>query len=41
MDSCIEAQWGLYLEYMREAIDYNITIIPLIIIPLTAPSNAT
>jgi hypothetical protein len=27
--NCIEAQWGLYKEYMRETLDYNITIIPL------------
>jgi hypothetical protein len=32
---CIEAQWGLYIEYMRETIDYTITIIPLTTIPLT------
>jgi hypothetical protein len=24
----IEAQWGLYIEYMRETLDYNIIIIP-------------
>jgi hypothetical protein len=29
MDDCIEAQWGLYIEYMRETLDYNIAIIPL------------
>jgi hypothetical protein len=29
MDDCIEAQWGLYIEYMRETLDYNIIIIPL------------
>jgi hypothetical protein len=40
MDDCIEAQWGLYIdiEYMRENIDYTITIIPLTIIPLTQPN---
>jgi hypothetical protein len=30
MDDYIETQWGLYIEYMRETLDYNITIIPLI-----------
>jgi hypothetical protein len=35
MDNCIEAQLGLYIEYMRETIDYNITLKPLTIIPLT------
>jgi hypothetical protein len=35
MDNYIEAQWELYIEYMRETLDYNITIIPLTIIPLT------
>jgi hypothetical protein len=41
MDNCIEAQWGLYIEYMRETLDYTITIIPLTIKTLTTPSNAT
>jgi hypothetical protein len=27
--------WGLYIEYMRETLDYIITIMPLTIIPLT------
>jgi hypothetical protein len=41
MDDCIEAQWELYIGYMRETLDYNITLITLIIIPLTPPlSNA-
>jgi hypothetical protein len=35
MDDCIEAQWELYIEYMRKTLDYNITLIPLTIIPLT------
>jgi hypothetical protein len=35
MDDCIKAQWKLYREYMRETLDYNITIIPFTIIPLT------
>jgi hypothetical protein len=35
MDDYIEAQWGLYIEYMRQTLDYNITIITLTIIPLT------
>jgi hypothetical protein len=35
MDDCIKAQWKLYIEYMRETLDYNITIIPFTIIPLT------
>jgi hypothetical protein len=35
MDDCIEAQWGLYIEYMRKTLDYNITIIPLTIISIT------
>jgi hypothetical protein len=35
MDSCIEAQWKLYIGYMKETLDYNITIITLTIIPLT------
>jgi hypothetical protein len=29
MDDCIEAQWGLYIGYMRETLNYTITIIPL------------
>jgi hypothetical protein len=33
----LEAQWGLYIEYIRETLDYNITLIPLTIIPLTSP----
>jgi hypothetical protein len=38
MDDCIEVQCGLlYIEYMRETLDYNITIIPLTITPLTPP----
>jgi hypothetical protein len=37
MDDCIEAQWELYIEYMKETLDCNITIIPLTIIPLTLP----
>jgi hypothetical protein len=37
MDNCIEAQWGLYIKYMRETLDYNISIKPLTIIPLTPP----
>jgi hypothetical protein len=40
MDDCIEAQWRLYIGFMRKTIDYNITIIILTIIPLTPPSNA-
>jgi hypothetical protein len=28
MDDYIEAQWGLYIGYMRETLDYTITIIP-------------
>jgi hypothetical protein len=39
MDNCIEAQWGLYIKYMRETLDYTITIIPLTIIPLTGGST--
>jgi hypothetical protein len=35
MDDCIESQWRLYIKYMRETLDYNITLIPLTIIPLT------
>jgi hypothetical protein len=35
MDDCIEAQWGLYIGYMKETLDYTITIMPLTIIPLT------
>jgi hypothetical protein len=31
MDDCIEAQWGVYIEYMRETLDYSITLIPLTI----------
>jgi hypothetical protein len=41
MDNCIEPQWGLYIECMRETLDHNITLIPLTIIPLIPPSNAT
>jgi hypothetical protein len=41
MDDCIEVQWGLYIGYMRETLNYNITIITLTIIPLIPPSNAT
>jgi hypothetical protein len=37
MDDCIEAQWGLYIGYMRKTLEYNITIIPLTIIPLIPP----
>jgi hypothetical protein len=37
MDNCIEAQWGLYIGYMKETLDYNIIIITLTIIPLTPP----
>jgi hypothetical protein len=37
MDDYIEAQWGLYIEYRREILDYTITIMPLTIIPLTPP----
>jgi hypothetical protein len=37
MDDCIKAQWVLYIGYMRETLDYNITIITLTIIPLTPP----
>jgi hypothetical protein len=36
MDNYIEAQWGLYIEYMREILDYNITLIPLTLLRLTA-----
>jgi hypothetical protein len=36
MDDYIEAQWGLYIGYMRETLNYTITIIPSTIIPLTA-----
>jgi hypothetical protein len=39
MDNCIEAQWGLYIGYMKETLDYNITIITLTIIPLTPPQT--
>jgi hypothetical protein len=39
MDDYIEAQWGLYIGYMRETLDYTITIIPLTIIPLTTSSS--
>jgi hypothetical protein len=35
MEEYIKAQWGLYIEYMREILDYNIIIIPMTIIPLT------
>jgi hypothetical protein len=35
IDDCIEAQWGLYIGYMKETLNYNITIITLTIIPLT------
>jgi hypothetical protein len=35
MDDCIEAQWELYIGSMRKTLDYNITIKPLTIIPLT------
>jgi hypothetical protein len=31
----INAQWD-YIDYMRETLDYNITLIPLTIIPITA-----
>jgi hypothetical protein len=34
MDDCIGAQWGLYIGYIRETLDYTITIMPLTIIPL-------
>jgi hypothetical protein len=37
MDDCIEVQWGLYIGYMRETLNYNITIITLTIIPLIPP----
>jgi hypothetical protein len=39
MDDYILAQWGLYIGYMRETLDYTITIIPLTIIPLTTSSS--
>jgi hypothetical protein len=39
MDDCIEAQWGLIIGYMRETLDYNITLITLTIIPLTPPPS--
>jgi hypothetical protein len=41
MDDCIEAQWGLYIGYMRKTLDYNIIIITLTIIPLAMPSAIT
>jgi hypothetical protein len=37
MDDCIEAQWELYIGYMKKIRDYAITIMPLTIIPLTLP----
>jgi hypothetical protein len=38
MDDCIEAQWELYIGYMRESLDYTIIIMPLTIIPITFQS---
>jgi hypothetical protein len=35
MEDYIEAQWGLYIEYMKKTLDYTITIMHLTIIPLT------
>jgi hypothetical protein len=35
MNYCIEAQWRLYIGYMRETLDYTITIRLLTIISLT------
>jgi hypothetical protein len=38
MDDYIEDQCGLYIKYTRKTIEYNITLIPLTIIPLTVNS---
>jgi hypothetical protein len=37
MDDYIEAQGGLYIEYMRETLDYTITAMPLTINTLPPP----
>jgi hypothetical protein len=39
MDDYIEAQGGLYIEYMRETLDYTITAMPLTINTLPPPCN--